>query len=1038
MSKIDRDMLNEIREKGKRTFDIRLGRVPVTPDGEKHLMICGGTACHATHSRDVKQALIQEIEDHGIFERCKIIETGCNGFCAQGPVMTVYPDGVFYVKLTPENIKDIVSQHLIGGNPVEELCYYDPVSDRRIPHTRDIPFFANQQMLALRNRSLLDPENIDEAIARDGYQGAVKALFDMSPEDIINEMKASGLRGRGGAGFPTGLKWEFASRAKGDVKFILCNADEGDPGAFMDRSVLEADPNAVIEGMIIAGKAINAHRGYVYCRAEYPLAISRLSIALEQARNYGLLGEDILGSGFSLDLEIYQGAGAFVCGEETALMTSIEGKRGMPRPRPPFPAHQGLWKKPTVLNNVETLANVAQIILNGGKWYSDIGTETSKGTKVFALSGKLNNIGLVEIPMGTPLRDVVYATGGGIPDGKNFKAVQLGGPSGGCIPSNMLDTVTDYEAITRAGAIMGSGGMVVLDEDNCMVDIARFFMEFCQDESCGKCTPCREGTKRMLEILTRITEGKGKIEDLDILEELAEMVKDSALCGLGQTAPNPVLSTLKYFRHEYEDHILEHRCEAGVCTDLFKAKCINSCPLGQEVPGYISLVAEERYEDAIRLIKQTNPMPGVLGRVCAHPCMNVCVRGQTDEHINIQKIKRYASDMAREKGIKVEFKKAKEKDEKIAIIGGGPSGLSAAHYLSLMGYKPTIFEALPKLGGMLRYGIPAYRLPRDILDEEIDYILNTGVNVKTGMSIGKDISFDELTNTYDAVFIGIGAQKSQNMGVPGEDIDGVYGGAEFLRQAELKAAPDIGTKVAVVGGGNTAIDVARTCRRMGADVTLLYRREKKDMPADEEEIQDAIDEGITLKTLMMPESIIKENGGLVFKVNRCEPKEFDSSGRRRPVPIPGEIVEEKYDTVFAAIGQTTELNFSDTLGHERGKITVDRLSLKTNIENVYAGGDVVTGPAIAVDALAAGKRAAFAMDRDISEKKGQRPYKEQLESIYISMRPPGETVKQEMERPQKKLSAERIKDFSEVEFTFDAESVKKECGRCLRCDIKVD
>ena len=1038
MSKLDRDKLNKIRENGKPTFDIRLGRVPVTPDGEKHLMICGGTACHATHSRDVKQALIQEIEGHGIAERCKLIETGCNGFCAQGPVMTVYPDGVFYVKLTPENIKDIVSQHLIDGNPVEELCYYDPVSCRRIPYTKDIPFFANQQMLVLRNRSLLDPENIDEAIARDGYQGTAKALFDMTPEDIINEMKASGLRGRGGAGFPTGLKWDFASRAKGDVKYILCNADEGDPGAFMDRSVLEADPNAVIEGMIIAGKAINAHKGYVYCRAEYPLAISRLGIAIEQARNYGLLGEDILGSGFSLDLEIYQGAGAFVCGEETALMTSIEGKRGMPRPRPPFPAYQGLWKKPTVLNNVETLANVDQIILNGGQWYAGIGTETSKGTKVFALSGKLHNIGLVEIPMGTPLRDVVYATGGGIPDGKKFKAVQLGGPSGGCIPSNMLDTVTDYEAIARAGAIMGSGGMVVLDEDNCMVDIARFFMEFCQDESCGKCTPCREGTKRMLEILTGITEGKGKIEDLDILEELAEMVKDTALCGLGQTAPNPVLSTLKYFRHEYEDHILEHHCEAGVCTALVKAKCINSCPLGQEVPGYISLVAEERYEDAIRLIRQTNPMPGVLGRVCAHPCMNVCVREQTDEHINIQKIKRYAADMARKKGIKVEFKKAKEKDEKIAIIGGGPSGLAAAYYLSLMGYKPTIFEALPKLGGMLRYGIPAYRLPRNILDEEIDYILNTGVNVKTGVSIGKDISFDELMNTYDAVFIGIGAQKSQNMGVPGEDLKGVFGGAEFLRQVELKASPDIGKKVAVVGGGNTTIDVARMCRRMGADVTILYRRERKDMPADEEEIQDAIDEGITLKTLIMPESITRDNGKLAFKVNKCAPKEFDSSGRRRPVPIPGEIIEEKYDTVFAAIGQTTELNLSDKLGHERGKITVDRLSLKTNLDNVYAGGDVVTGPAIAVDALAAGKRAAFAIDRDISEKKDQKPYKEQLESIYISMRPPGETVKQEMERPQKKLSAERIKDFSEVEFALDKESVKKECGRCLRCDIKVD
>lgn len=1038
MLKLDRDKLNEIRARGRQAFDIRLGKVPVTPDGEKHVMICGGTACHATHSREVKKALIQEIEGRGISDRVKIVETGCNGFCAQGPVMTVYPDGVFYVKLQPENVKDIIEQHILGGNPVEELCYYDAVNNRRIPHTRDIPFFANQHMLVLRNRSLLDPENIDEAIAREAYQGVAKALLDMSPEDIINEMKASGLRGRGGAGFPTGLKWEFAGRAKGDIKYILCNADEGDPGAFMDRSVLEADPHAVIEGMIIAGKAINAHTGHIYCRAEYPLAISRLGFAIEQAKNYGLLGEDILGSGFSLELGIYQGAGAFVCGEETALMTSIEGKRGMPRPRPPFPANQGLWKKPTVLNNVETLANVGQIMINGGKWYADIGTETSKGTKVFAISGKVNNIGLVEIPMGTPLRDVIYSTGGGIPDNKKFKAVQLGGPSGGCIPSHMLDTVTDYEAITRAGAIMGSGGMVVLDEDNCMVDVARFFMEFCQDESCGKCTPGREGTKRMLEILTRITEGKGKIEDIDLLEELAEMVKDSALCGLGQTAPNPVLSTLKYFRDEYEDHILEHRCRAGVCTALVKTKCINSCPLGQEVPGYISLVQEERYEDAIKLIRQTNPMPGVLGRVCAHPCMNSCVRGQTDEHINIPKIKRYAADMAREKGIKTEFKKAKEKDGKIAIIGGGPSGLSAAYYLSLMGYKPTIFESMPKLGGMLRYGIPAYRLPRDILDEEIDYILETGVEVKTGVRIGNDISMEELTNSYDAVFVGIGAQESQSMNIPGEDLEGVYGGAEFLRQVELQETPDIGKKVAVVGGGNTAIDVARTCRRMGADVTILYRREQKDMPADEEEIQDAVDEGIALKTLMMPESIMRKNGDLIFKVNKCEPKDYDSSGRRRPVPIKGEITEEKFDSIFAAIGQKSQLNLSDKLENRRGKIIADRLSLKTNLDNVYAGGDVVTGPAIAVDALAAGKRAAFAIDKAIAEKTGQRPYKEQLDNIYISMRPPGETIENPMEKPGKRAIAERVKDFSEVELTFDNERVKKECSRCLRCDIKID
>ena len=588
MGRINRDQLDEIKSEGKSIIDIRLGKAPV--DGEKHLMICGGTACHACKSEPVRDAIKREIETRGLSQRCKVIETGNDAFSTLAPVMVVYPEGVYYVHLTPDDVTDIVSKHLIDGKPVERLFYRDPSNGKPIPRMVDIPYFSHQRLVTLRNLTLIDPENIDDAIARDAYQGAAKALIDMAGEEIINQIKISGLRGRGGAGFPTGMKWEFAAQAKGDNKYVLCNADEGDPGAFMDRSVLEADPHAVLEGMIIAAKAINAHQGYIYCRAEYPLAIRRLNRAIEQARRYGLLGRDILGSGFDFDVEIYQGAGAFVCGEETALMTSIEGKRGMPRPRPPFPAQEGLWKKPTILNNVETLANVAQIILQGGAWYAGIGTEKSKGTKVFALAGKVNNSGLVEVPMGMPLKDIVYKIGGGIPEDKRLKAVQMGGPSGGCIPFDLLDTVTDYEAITGTGAIMGSGGMVVMDEDNCMVDIARFFMEFCQEESCGKCTPCREGTKRMLEIVTKITEGQGEIDDIATLEELAEMVKDSSLCGLGQTAPNPVLSTIRYFRDEYEAHIKDKRCHAGVCKALITyiideekcpgcGKCIRVCPV---------------------------------------------------------------------------------------------------------------------------------------------------------------------------------------------------------------------------------------------------------------------------------------------------------------------------------------------------------------------------------------------------------------------------------------------------------------------------
>ena len=543
------------------------------------LLLCGGTGCHASGSREVRDALKEELARHKLDNEIRIIETGCNGFCAQGPLLIVQPDDIFYQKLTVDIVPHLVEEHFLKGRPVKKLFYKEPASAETIPRMDDIPFYSKQRLIALKNRGVVDPENIDEYIAREGYVALGKALLEMAPEAIIEEVKISGLRGRGGAGFPTGLKWEFAHKAKGDVKYALCNADEGDPGAFMDRSLLEADPHAIIEGMVIAGKAIGAHQGYIYCRAEYPLAIKRLNIAITQARDYGLLGKDILGSGHDFDLEIYQGAGAFVCGEETALMQSIEGKRGMPRPRPPFPAQQGLWQKPTVLNNVETYANIAQIIQNGGAWYAAIGTETSKGTKVFALTGAVNNIGLVEVPMGMPLREIIYDIGGGIPDKRKFKAVQLGGPSGGCLPEQHLDTPVDYESIIKVGAIMGSGGMIVMNDQTCMVDMARFFMDFIQDESCGKCTPCREGTMRMLRILEKITEGHGEPGDIELLEELSDMIRNSALCGLGQTGPNPVLSTLQYFREEYDAHIYEKRCPGKRCAALLKfevdeEKCI--------------------------------------------------------------------------------------------------------------------------------------------------------------------------------------------------------------------------------------------------------------------------------------------------------------------------------------------------------------------------------------------------------------------------------------------------------------------------------
>jgi len=553
-------------------------------------MLCSGTGCQASRSLPFRDALLKELERQGLLEEIKIIETGCNGFCAVGPVMLVQPEGIFYQRLTPEIVPHLVEEHFLKGRPVKKLFYVEPASKKTIPKMNEIPFFANQMFWVMRNKGVIDPEVIDEYIARDGYFGAAKALRDMTPEQIIEEVKLSGLRGRGGAGFPTGLKWEFARKSAGDVKYVLCNADEGDPGAFMDRSVLESDPHAVLEGMIIAARAIDARQGYIYARTEYPLAVKRLGIAIHQAREYGLLGKNILGTGFDFDVDIYQGAGAFVCGEETALMRSIEGKRGMPRPRPPFPAIKGLWEKPTILNNVETLASIAQIMLNGGRWYASVGTEGSKGTKVFALSGDVNNIGLVEIPMGTSLRKLIFDIGGGVPGKKKFKAVQLGGPSGGCVPEQHLDTLVDYEAIAKVGAIMGSGGAIVMDEDTCMVDMARFFMDFVQDESCGKCTPCREGTRRLLQILEKICEGRGEPADLETLEELSAIIKEASLCGLGQTGPNPVLSTLRYFRDEYEAHIHEKRCPAKRCVALLKFEvdpeictmcglCSRACPV---------------------------------------------------------------------------------------------------------------------------------------------------------------------------------------------------------------------------------------------------------------------------------------------------------------------------------------------------------------------------------------------------------------------------------------------------------------------------
>ena len=556
-----------------------------------HILVCNGTGCTASKAPELMARLEKALAEKGIEKEVKIVKTGCFGLCEKGPIMVVYPEGATYCHVMPDDIDEIVNEHLVKGRIVKRLLLGDKDVEDVAKSLDNVGFFNRQVRIALRNCGVINPEVIDEYIAKDGYAALAKALTEMTPQQVIDEIKKSGLRGRGGGGFPTGMKWQFAANQVSDQKYVCCNADEGDPGAFMDRSILEGDPHTVIEAMAIAGYAIGANQGYIYVRAEYPIAVQRLNIAIKQAREYGLLGKNIFGTDFSFDLDIRLGAGAFVCGEETALMTSIEGHRGEPRTRPPFPAVKGLWEKPTILNNVETYANIPVILLKGADWFNSIGTEKSKGTKVFAVGGKINNTGLVEIPMGMTLREVIYDIGGGIPKGKKFKAAQTGGPSGGCIPASHIDVPIDYDNLIELGSMMGSGGMIIMDEDNCMVDIAKFFLEFTVDESCGKCPPCRIGTKRMYEILDRITSGKGEEGDIEKLELLAENIKQSALCGLGQTAPNPVLSTLRYFRDEYEAHVKEHRCPAGVCRSLLKyfiipdkckgcSLCSKKCPVG--------------------------------------------------------------------------------------------------------------------------------------------------------------------------------------------------------------------------------------------------------------------------------------------------------------------------------------------------------------------------------------------------------------------------------------------------------------------------
>ena len=1002
--------------------------------------ICGGTGCRVYGSEKVIDALRAEISRNGI--EADVRMTGCHGFCEQGPVVVIQPQGIFYKSVKVEDVPDVIHDTLEQGKVIERLLYTDPVTGEKIVYEHEVPFYAKQTRHLLNLNGLIDPTSIEDYIAIGGYGALAKALSKMSPEEVIVEVSRAGLRGRGGAGFPSGLKWKFCRGAPGDVKYVVCNADEGDPGAYMDRSIVEGNPHRVLEGMIIGAYAIGAARGFVYIRAEYPLAIKHLEIALEQMREYSLLGENILGSGFSFDIEIRMGAGAFVCGEETSLMASIEGRIGEPRPRPPFPAQSGLWGQPTNINNVKSWANVSLIIEKGADWYASIGTEGSKGTKIFSMVGKINNTGLVEVPMGISLRELIYEIGGGVPGGKAFKAAQIGGPSGGCIPAEHLDVPIDYESLTGLGAIMGSGGLVITDEDTCMVDLARYFMSFTQEESCGKCVPCRVGTKAMLSTLERICAGQGKPGDIEYLEELAQEVKASSLCGLGQTAPNPVLTTIRYFRDEYEAHIREHRCPAGVCAALVRAKCTNACPAEVDVPSYIALVAQGRYAEALEVHRRHNPFALVCGRICRAFCEAKCRRAELDQPVAIRQIKRFMADHEIERPW-TPPRLEEPKTEKVAVIGAGPAGLTAALRLAQKGYPVTVFEALPVAGGMMAVGIPEYRLPRHILNVEIENIKRAGVEISLNTVLGKDLTLDDLLDRdgYEAVILAIGAHKSRKLRVEGEEMEGVCHGTQFLCDIALGQAPGLtGKRVAVVGGGDTAVDAARSAWRLGAaEVHLVYRRSRVDMPARDNEVEGAEKEGIRFHFLTNPSRVIGNGKVTGVELLRQELGEFDTGGRRRPVPIAGSEFTLDVDVLIPAIGQEPDLAWMDgdsTIETGRGATLTVNDGLATPRAGVFAAGDAVLGPATVIQAVAQGNRVADTVDN----------YLRTGRSELVVVRPGYKVVEQQFDleqyaeatRPQtwEIPIEERRGNFDEVELLFDKETIQEECKRCLRCDLE--
>ncbi len=1012
-----------------------------------HLGTCGLAS-------GAQMVLDRVLSERSQCDRSKIAvyTTGCIGLCSREPLITVERIGeepVIYQRVDDRKMGQIFKRHVLEGKVQVDFALARGTALHKapkplhsdlegiLPHVSQLKFFSLQESRVLRNKGLIDPERMDDYIWRDGYQAVAKALLEMTPAKIISEVKGSGLRNRGARGFPTGIEWEFCAHSKEEIRYVVCHADEGDPGASIGSRVLEADPHTVLEGMIIAASAVGAHQGYILCRPEFSLALKRLNLAVEEARRFGLLGKDILGSGFDFDIEVLQGGGAFVCREETALLEAIEGRPGIPRPQPSVPAVSGLWKKPTLLNNVETYINMPRIIGMGAEGYADLGTESSKGTKLFFLAGKVNDTGFIEVPMGTSVGKIIFDMGGGIPGGKKFKAVQLGGLSGGFIPPQHLNTPIDYDAIAKLGASLGSGSMVVTDEETCMVDMACYFIDFCLSQVCGKCANCRVQPERMQEILRRICRGKGRDGDIELLEDLGQEMKKTALCTLGQAAPDPVLSTLRYFRQEYEAHIRDKRCPAAVCSALFKSPCQHTCPVGMDVPAYIALIRAGRIDDAYKILKRTNPFPSVCGRVCSHPCESRCRRGQLDEPVAIMHLKRFIADHAKRDEVQP-LKIIQE--EKVAILGGGPSGLSAALELKRRGYGVTVFEELPEAGGMLRWCIPSYRLPREELRREIDEILRTGVELRVNTRVGRDITFDELIRTFDILYLSVGAQKRSPLNIPGEDAEGVFDAVDFLKDYNLGKEIKVGRHVAVIGRGITSVDAARTAIRLGAKkVTLYFRHDRNDIPAQEWEVEAASEEGVLIQYLVAPVRVITQYGKVRgLELTHMRLSKFDQIGRRHPKPILGSEFIEKAETVLFAVGRHADLGFlPEESGIEINEeiVRVDK-NLRTTHAKVWAGGDMVTGPATVIDAIKAGQTAARAIDAAIRATHGQEPWTAPAEEM---LEIPPKVDEEQGDQPRRLMPKAppeiRRGDFREVELGYPLEMALAEVCRCLRCDV---